>query len=60
MTNRYKGVEGSQTAHCCFEFTVVDTRKPKQYNEDFEEVCETFERDDADLIASALNAQHDL
>ncbi len=61
---RYKIVEGSKSAHCCFEFTVVDTHKPdmvggRQYVRDgepqFETICECFERADADLIVTALN-----
>jgi hypothetical protein len=60
--DRYKVVEGSQSAHCCFEFTVVDTTKPDlmgdgtQYLDHFSIVCECFEREDADRIVSALNA----
>lgn len=58
--SRYIVVEGSQSAHCCFECTVVDTTRPylihgKQYKEQFESLCETFDREDADLICQALN-----
>lgn len=61
MAERYKVVEGSQSAHCCFGATVVDTTRPvmiggNQYNNEFEEVCECFDRADADRIAAALNA----
>lgn len=57
---RYEVVEGSQSAHCCFEFTIVDTTKPtmiggKQYNNQFEPVCECYTREDADTICTALN-----
>jgi hypothetical protein len=58
---RYKVVDCSQSAHCCFGCTVVDTTKPemiggKHYNDQYESVCETFDRADADLICAALNA----
>lgn len=59
---RYKIVEGSQSAHCCFEYTIVDTTRPfmvadKQYKGQFEPVCECLWEDDAKLICNALNAQ---
>lgn len=61
--SRYKVVEGSQSGHCCFDFTVVDTSQIVMIggvpypavNPHFEAVCETFTREDADLIAKALN-----
>jgi len=63
MTNdkRFIVVAGSQTAHCCFDATVVDTDKPtmiggKHYNNEYEPVCECFEVGDAERIAAALNA----
>lgn len=57
---RYIVVNGSQSAHCCFEFTVVDTMRPRMirgqhYMGEFESVCECFGREEADLIADALN-----
>lgn len=60
MTERYTVVEGSQSAHCCFAFTVVDTTKPvmvngAQYKGQFEALCECWERSEADQIARALN-----
>ena len=61
MTNqRFKVVDGSQSCHCCFEFTVVDTTKPVMiggihYREQFEAICECFERGYADMIAAGLN-----
>jgi hypothetical protein len=48
MAERFKVVDGSESAHCCFVATVV--------NDDFEEICECFERADAERIAAALNA----
>lgn len=58
--SRYQVIEGSQSYHCCFECTVVDTTKPvmihgEHYNNQYEPLCETFGRADADLICLALN-----
>jgi len=57
---RYKVVEGSQSCHCCFDATVVDTTRPvmiggSQYDGQFEAVCESFDTADAQLICDALN-----
>jgi hypothetical protein len=59
--SRYKFVTGSQSGHCCFDFTVVDTSSPvmihgEHYAGQFEPVCECFSKEDAELIAKALNA----
>lgn len=58
---RYKVVGGSQSAHCCFDATVVDTTRPmmiggEHYQGQYEAVCECFELADAEQIAAALNA----
>lgn len=58
--NRYVVVAGSQSAHCCFGASVVDTTRPymiagKQWGNLFEEVCECFYEADAEAIAHALN-----
>lgn len=67
--SRYQVRKGSQSGHCCFDATVVDTTKPhtnsvtgKQYQDDrgnllWEAVCETFDEGDALVIAEALNAK---
>lgn len=57
---RYLVVKGSQSGHCCFEATVVDTTKPvmlggKHYNNKFEPICECFSYSDARRIETALN-----
>lgn len=57
---RYVVVKGSQSYHCCFEYTVVDTTKPimlngQQYKDRFELLCETFDEEQAKTIADALN-----
>lgn len=63
---RYEVRDGSESAHCCFQSTVVDTSKPEfiggehykhpggQYA--YKAVCECFSEDDAEKICSALNA----
>lgn len=53
---RFKVIDGSQSAHCCFEATVVDTTKPGWGAGRYEPVCECFERADAEKIAAALSA----
>lgn len=65
MGARYKVVNYSQSAHCCFDATVVDTTKPmilggEHYRNphgdlQYEAVCECFEKEDAEAIAKALN-----
>jgi hypothetical protein len=56
MNERYRVIEGSQSGHCCFDYTVVDTTKKHQYFKDqFVQVCEAFDKESADLIAKALN-----
>lgn len=60
---RYKVVEGSQSCHCCFDYTVVDTHNPvmiggRQYRDQFEQVCECFYEVDANMICDALNAMY--
>lgn len=61
MTDRYIVVDGSQSAHCCFSATVVDTTRPvmihgKHYENQFEPICECIDYDDAQRIADAMNA----
>ena len=50
---RYKVIEGSNSGHCCFDYSVIDTDK----NTPFEDgrICETFYKPEADLICNALN-----
>ena len=61
-TERFKVVDGSQSGHCCFKATVVDTTKPVMirgvhFKNQFEVVCETFDFRDAIYVAKALNAK---
>ncbi len=60
MTLNYKVVEGSQSLHCCFEYSVVDTTRPVmigkgQWKDHFEPVCECFDLESANLICDCLN-----
>lgn len=67
---RYHVIEGSQSGHCCFDATVVDTSKPEIVNGEhykdregrfrYEIVCECFSMEDAQLICDALNAKERL
>ena len=54
---RYIVVEGSDTGHCCFEASVLDTAKCKSINayRGFGRVCESFDIYDAIMIAESLN-----
>ena len=57
MRERYKAVEGSESAHCCFGATVVDTQTPHPtFAGDHDWVCECFDMESAQKIADALNA----
>lgn len=65
---RYRVVDKSQSGHCCFAWTVIDTDQPLSYNGNrlycdaegnpqYEAVCECFDADDAHLICRVLNAE---
>jgi|SRR5690606_22335790 len=61
MSDRYRAVPDSQTAHCCFSAAVV---RPALTDDSPDEciwdrvlvVCECFTFEQAELIAAALNA----
>ena len=58
---RYVVIPESQSGHCCFDYTIVDTERPQlingmRYNKQCAPVCECFEEEDALLICAALNA----
>ena len=67
MTNRYQVIERSESGHCCFECTVVDTSRPDMSADGgkapmiidgrqiYETVCECFSIENAKLVAEALN-----
>lgn len=53
---RYQVIPESQSGHCCFVATVVDTAKPLEWpNGEFEIVCECFTTGQAESVARALN-----
>lgn len=55
--SRYKIIDGSESGHCCFDATVVDTQTPHSvYRDEFHCVCECFDTEDAEKICAALNA----
>lgn len=59
--SKYAVRDHSQSGHCCFVATVVDTTKPEiiggeQFEDHCEAICECFTRAEADLIAAVLNA----
>lgn len=57
---RYKVINDSVSAHCCFEATVVDTQTPcLVYPGHKRTICECFSRTDAQRVARALNAEED-
>lgn len=59
MSGRYKVLAGSQSGHCCFDYTVVDTLKPHPVYASqglFDAICETFSEEEAHAVARALNA----
>lgn len=59
MSERYKAVEGSESAHCCFEATVVDAQAPfPSYGDEPGGVCECYDMESAQKIADALNAAY--
>ena len=56
---RYQVIAESQSNHCCFSATVIDTAKPNTSigaAGEFEIVCECFSLEDANKVADALNA----
>jgi hypothetical protein len=61
--SRFVVIEGSQSGHCCFDYTVVDTDRPDLAfatvlpQPRWVALCETFYRKQADAIAAAMNAE---
>lgn len=64
---RWRVVPYSQSGHCCFEATVVDTTKPEMIGGEryigpegyihYDPICETYSVAEAVQIANALNAK---
>lgn len=56
MSERYKVVKGSESGHCCFDATVIDTQTPHPvYTGEHDWVCECFDMKTAQKIAKVLN-----
>lgn len=59
MADRFQVIEGSESGHCCFDATVVDThvvRLPgSSVKNNFAWVCECMDLDAANTIAELLN-----
>ncbi|MCP4055014.1 MAG: hypothetical protein GY739_18625 [Mesoflavibacter sp.] len=57
---RYIIIEKSTSAHCCFEYTIVDTKEGKEIYGDYwkRTMCETFEKQEAIEICDALNKHY--
>lgn len=63
---RYRVAPYSQSSHCCFDATVLDTTKPYFISDEhycgtngylhYDTVCESFTVSEAVMIAEALNA----
>ena len=56
---RYIIIEGSFSQHCCFGYTIIDTAAGKEDYGDYKpwkrSMCETFEKEEAEIICNALN-----
>lgn len=58
---RYKIVDESQSVHCCFRKTVVDTTRPvmihgAHHDGKYEPMCECIDEEAAPVICDAINA----
>lgn len=51
---RYRVISSSESGHCCFEATVVDTVENDEFGQD-KTMCECFDIVEARKIAEALN-----
>ena len=52
---RYKVIPGSDSGHCCFEATVVDTHTPGCTGRPYTWICECFDLSWANALADAMN-----
>lgn len=56
---RYIIIQGSISGHCYFDYTIVDTKEGKDTCGDWENlICETFDKEDAIKICTALNKHY--
>ena len=63
MKERYKIIEGSESGHCCFDATILDTHQPEDLTKDgtpyYHNLAECFYIEDATLIVNALHQQEE-
>ena len=57
---RYIIIEDSISGHCCFKYTIVDTKEGKETCGGYwkRKMCETFEKEEAIEICTALNKHY--
>ena len=53
MKNRYVVIEGSESNHCCFSFSIIDTTGQSEDSQNI--LAECFFEKDAKLICDLLN-----
>jgi len=55
--SRYKMVDGSESKHCCFSYSIIDLSNFELIGEEkyYETVCECFSLQQAEKICDALN-----
>jgi hypothetical protein len=52
---RYKLLSCSDSGHCCFDYTIVDTHRNDVMDRGYNWVCEAMEEEYATLVLNALN-----
>lgn len=56
VCDRFIILEDSDSGHCCFEHSILDTTKMNDvWPEKYESICETFDIESAESICEALN-----
>ena len=55
---RYIIIDSSFSAHCCFGYSIIDTKAGKVHYGDYwkKSMCETFDIEEAEIICKALNS----
>lgn len=58
VDDRFVILEDSDSGHCCFEYSILDTEKINEvWSEKYESICETFDIESAESICEALNGR---
>ena len=56
--DRFIILNDSNSGHCCFEYSILDTEKiDEAWPEKYESICETFDIHSAKTICNALNGR---